>query len=588
MFRGIFMGLVLCIALDSPLALAEETPSWPFNYSTHYLGKFNIQGRTDNWTYDLFPDFYQVDSLTNVIEWLGMYSYENGPDIPRSTNYTSSDRVYRAETKGPLSGWTTRITDPEVSYKGWYGDTGKLETEDHLVGNPSTVKVGGKYYRFVETYGNWLTKINTFYSPTNTDNFPSSGRGYNPNTGKLPEQPDGYAFQNIETLSLGFAPAFQRRETRPIYRIKFTNSAGQVNHFPSTVRSSFISDLFPTGWRVMHGGNPMFYLYKSPAPGLIPLYLFYNQDTNDTYITASSTGGSVVNAVPDGFHATGSGGLLGYSVASIYSDKKPADGCNQNRVRMQISLDGKNWKPFSGSSHDGALIVPIDPTSCKYPHAGTESDDAPPEMVAEKYDIFRRYGSGFPQALVRDGYVELYFTDDTLEWEGKPEGNYPPIMKRKRVKVEDVENAEAWDNARLEDLPVINVYTGEYFSGPQYGPYFHSVKWSNYLKRYVDFTVSHTTGKPGIVFTHKDLRKGFPPIMIPPFTIEIEGFPVGEYDVGKGSGAILGNLDGNTLDLPDSSVPHIALHLIFTASEKKWGGSYFKQDFHHALVLIYL
>jgi hypothetical protein len=162
----------------------------PFRVGTGdpYLGAAIARG---NERYDLQPsilydptDTYdgngnQVPDRLFKMWWLGRYEPGDPPrgipadtDVPQPANFSlqrpdgfiPQDRIYYSysETGGlpGAPGWSP----PKAVLKGLGGTGGSLSADDHLLGSPSVLKLGGEYVMFYEAFATAATVVNRFYS----------------------------------------------------------------------------------------------------------------------------------------------------------------------------------------------------------------------------------------------------------------------------------------------------------------------------------------------------------------------------------------------------------------------------------------
>ncbi len=103
--------------------------------------------------------------------------------------------------------------------------------------------------------------------------------------------------------------------------------------------------------------------------------------------------------------------------------------------------------------------------------------------ASEAYSFHRTYGAGFPKALIRDGYVEVFFEDwthpllnddrDNCNWQ------FDELFQRVRVPLSSLFNASAWTAFSTWSSRSLKAQQGQ------------DMKWSPQLGRY--FTLSTTS-----------------------------------------------------------------------------------------------
>lgn len=355
--------------------------------------------------------------------WLGRY--QPGDPNPAPSNLLADDRIYIASSEDGVN-WN----GIQPVLKGSGGIRGEFSADDHLLGSPAVLKVGGKYYLFYEAYSTAATPLNRFYSFTRGDNWITNDKD-------LPTNPaEGYAFER----NLGFAPWLVKAGTHPIYSGEVVYSGGKHNRYLSS-QPPFVGQRDGFQWSARAGGQPVFWLYDSYAPGRKAIYSFFDLTHSNTYATDNPLGDTPNSVLVE---------TLGYAAESL--DGPDMIGSDQNRIVMATSTDGVNWTRFQGPMRGGAIIVPQNERTSHY-NPGT-------------WTIERGYGSGFPSVLERDGYLELYFTD-AVTTPGQD-------LRRVRLPLSQIENPEAWRQARAPGAPGLNEFAG---SGGD-------LKWSPTLQRY--------------------------------------------------------------------------------------------------------
>ena len=339
------------------------------------------------------------------IWWMGSYAGEcsgTGCSDPRSDDLQTTDVIFYSKSGDCGASWTT----PVVALAPGGNRSGTARGDDHLVGAPSVLRIPqtlidgnlAEYLMFYEAYGNWATPINRYTSTTIDDDWVSSST-----SGR-----SGYSFDR----ALGFAPLFVRPGTHPVYACQVHYNFGgtyKPNSFLSLDPCLETTDTSGTIWVAENLNNPVAWLYDSNGPGRQPIYRCFG-DANTFASTDSACEAAGSNEL-----------LLGYAASRL--DGPDMEGSLQNRVMMATSLDGLNWNRFDGPGRGGAVVTALDElTSAKgyddaraanqqTTHACQDAASVCGFHDSCGYGIRAHYGAGFPEALIRDGHVELYFTD---------------------------------------------------------------------------------------------------------------------------------------------------------------------------------
>jgi hypothetical protein len=501
--------------------------------------------------YDLQPSvMYEPTDPSRLYKmwWLGQYLQADGP----------ADRIYYSDSTDG-DNWST----PLVVLQGQFGNGGYDATDDHLVGSPSVIRVElngrEKYYMFYESYGTWSTVINRLFSFARGDNWITNGLANN--AGMLADWEASYAFER----HLGFAPVFAKSGAHPVYSCEVTYAAnGKTNRYLTKSSCRQGSDV-NGNWRSLNGGNPIFWLYDNGGTGRKPLHTCWDGAHWNTFATddAGCEGIQGATVVEE----------LGYAASSLNSPDMV--GSLQNRVALAASDDGIHWTRLRGAARGGAFIAPSNEMTNVYPHSCGDVN------LNEKWDIHRSYGSGYPGALVRDGYLELYFSDDSLEDIGVC--TKPPAGWRIRIPVQDIENPSAYISA---DRVQVN--------------YGSDIKWSPLFERYFSYTVKckDPTVNPADPSFQQSamLAWSAPNVDVPTeFYTFNDLFPTNWNNSTTGRwgewGAIAGDALGNTLDFPQGDnvvdTPYTAFHLFYSAIQSGLGLNYHAMDLDHLLVFGY-
>ncbi len=553
---------------------SAQSDSWPFmRHTADYLGvaisrgKVRSPGGFDHYLGSTMPTILYDRDEPNPQRRFKMWfssSYDFKQDLP-PYNLLATDRVYYSESPDGRT-WTT----PIVVLKGQGGLGSSDAADDTLVGAPSVLKLNGKYYMFYEAYGNWVSSIARFFHRVRVDNWITNG-GQRPGNGNWV---DGYVFER----NLGFAPLFPKPGTHPIYSGEVTYFIGRQNTnrflFKEPVRERTDAQ---GRWRPLNRvfssqGDPVFHLYNDPGPGRKAIYSCFDRGWLNNFATddPGCEGREFVE-------------VLGYAATDVNSPDLAF--ANQNRVALATSTDGVHWTRLRGAEPGSAMIAPQNDRTIFYPNTcGSGWDVATPA-----------YGSGYPSALVRDGYLELYFTDDTVAPNGAP---YPqgscgrPIHNwRIRIPISQIENPQAYLQAQRQ--PLSDGYGGD-------------IKWSPTLKRYfAQWTFSDCEGAPcpslrdprfrawpGLIWSEHNPDPGFPPSLpsadpdhrLSPLPTNIYGNNEGRFGEW---GGIIGDGLGHTLEDSEKLTIHMfyqALNLPFP----QLGQPAHFADLDHLLVQLYL
>ncbi len=509
----IFFVYLCCSFVTASTAL-EASNITHDKLSSSYLGTL-----LDKPGYELQPSGY-FDYKTGKFYILYFGEYKPierdvwGPD----DTLLAGDRIYVSKASslnGPHTNW---IEKAKIIYKGQAGRSGKNECDDHLVGSPSMIKLNNKFYQVIESY-TWATRVFRMFSLTRGDNWTTTGQ--TDALGRLPEN-DGSFF---EDKHFGFAPRYNRNGTVPIYAGEVTyNANNKTNRFLSKSPVVAKKDIHGD-WRPLRDGEPVFFLYRDRPKGKSKkLFQFWSGVYWNSFVTDDPTGeihGAVLDTV------------LGY--IPIELDGKDMTGVLHNHVRMLTGDSIDTLKPFHGAETNGALISPQIKNSAQWPHQSTNP--------LEIYDAHRKYGSGYPAILEREGNIELFFTDDTVN----PNSLAPWIARVPKSKIKD---GKAWSTSKRHRLAVG----------------FSDIKWSERYKRY--FAISFDgkrdsqgklyplTQHPVLIWTEKNPPKDRAPIFPSENRYDIS-LPDG---VGAASGGIIGDEKGH---LVENFSGYIPLHIVF-------------------------
>ncbi len=549
----------------------------PFDWTSTYLGTDIQRGGATK--ADLQPSImYDLsdrrDDNNNGIPdrlfkmwWLGHFDGEPGEKAP--SNLDAGDRILFSHSENG-SNWSS----PEVVLKGQGGIGGNITADDHLLGSPSVIKLDETYYMFYEAYGTWSTVINRFYSFDKGDTWTTSGV----RTGM--DWDDSYD----SNYPLGFAPYLVKAGTHPVYTGEVTynlNGQEKVNRYLSLSKISTLHDSVGNPQRPL--GNPPpplfddtpeFWLYDADGPGREPIYLWFDTQFSNTFVTrgpnsddpiAWRVNGGDSTVVPADADPTTPGvqNLLGYVASSL--DGPDMIGSLQNRIMMATSTDGVNWTRFQGPARGGAVIAPQNELTAAQGYDLAKARAGLPAhastLANERFDILRHYGAGFPSATVRDGQLELYFTDAVRQftpYEVDPDPNKPRGEQPRRIlmPIGSIDDPAAWTAARAPNTLSLSQFAG---SGSD-------IKWSPLHQRYfVAYQLAGTTA-PTILWSDFDPAPDVPAFgpddknLGPLATNYPDGSP-GRYG---GHGGLLGDELGQTVDFTEP-YPYSALHLYYAS-----------------------
>lgn len=543
-YRRLLAGLTLTLATCvAGVALAQGHPFRAVMVTD--IGPSITRG---NDRYDLQPSVMYDTSDSDPARrfkmwWLGRYNPRDADLGPRDLHV--GDRIYYAESRDG-----TKWSAPRVVLKGRGGSAGFDAADDHLVGSPSVLKIRGTYYMYYEAYSQ-ATLVTRFFNPARSDTwsyhgFPQNSAAWNA----------GYRWER----ALGIAPSFKKDGTHPVYAGEVVYPDGKVNRFLS---ARPIRALGSGTWRDIHGGVPVFWLYSTPAAGRKPLYVAWDGRGRNSFVTDKP---SFEGFAPDGAHGVRPPNpLLGYAIASTTSpDMRHV---NQNRICLATSKDGVHWKRFDGAAPGRAILAPRKAfTNLGFGHGCGG---------AETYDLHRAYGAGFPVALVRDGHLELMFTDDTMIPLARCDR--PPVASRIRIPLEKIGDPQAYVRATRQELN----------AGIPC-----DAKWSPLHQRYFglsfravgDCKSSGFRQWPLLVWSDFDVSPTHRPLF-PGRNALAKEVPTRGF-IG-GCGGLLGDEYGRTVEFPNAASPYAAMHVFYEAYRSGACPTPFGADIHHALIFGY-
>jgi len=608
-----------CTTCDTPIFTTHKYEGTPFySVTANYIGSPIVRSG-----YDLQPTImYDNDTEppTWRMWWLGQFDVNkpDAVDLP-PLELLVGDRIYYSQkVEGVDANWS----QPKIVLKGLGGSAGIDVADDHLVGSPSVLKKDGVFYMFYEAYGNWSSPVNRFFSFDEGDTWITNGRPeiidgtwtapainadwaegiYSPETNPL----NAYEY-------LGFAPLFIKANTHPVYSYEATYNDKKINRFVAS-QKDVTSIPGISGVQQLNNGEPLFYLYDSPGAGRKALYAFFDPNGRNSFLSLDPAGEGVPNVIPDSTWTPNQvDNIMGYVSESLSAPDMI--GSNLNRIMLATSTDGVTWTRFKGAASGGAILEPVDLVAESRHFAPPHNASLTPTPL-EKWDMMRYYGSGFPAALVRDNYLEIYYTDDTCLSVANPcdPGNDSPCQRgnvadwRVRLLWDDINNAQAYLTAEQNR---------QYVGGAG-----NDIKWSPLHKRYIAsafYITGDTNGlcfqqTPGIAWSEENIDPSCPPgfPLDPNFPQKTTLFhlPIGPNFITSGgwafAGGIIGNQKGETLDCGftdgltgcDPLKPYTAIHLFYelapfcfinpnTGQSEPTNGSVFNRDFHHDLIFLH-
>jgi hypothetical protein len=583
--RGLLVLAMSVLATAASTAPASATTYFyegaPFAQATAtYLGTA-IGGRANGY-YDLQPSIlYEPSSPGGNFKmwWLGRYKAGDA-DLPPGT-IPDGDRIYYSHSEDGGS-WSP----PQVVLKGLGGTSGTDAADDHLVGSPSVLHINGTYYMFYEAFGKWMTAIDRFWSPGSADTLVTSGQNWNHE--KQVYAPQGFNFEG----PLGFAPLMPKAGTIPIYAGEVVYSGGTLkrNHFLDRSTAQCSQGVTGIGiWGCRNHSEPVFWLYTQPGPGRVAIYECFDSSLRNTYATRDpGCEGHGLPGAPDGGNY-----LLGYAAdvtggggAATTQTAPDMRRSNQNRIMLATSTNGVNWTRFNGAEEGGSVIAPQLPFTTSYPNNCDPT---------QEHEVNAGYGSGYPSALERDGFLELYFTDSL---EDPTSCNRAATSQlRIRIPISQIANASAYKNATRQNN----------------APYGDDIKWSPNRSRYFVSYIQLGGGsanQPGLLQSPMLMWSDANPDPTQPAPFPDVTSPKNELFRAKdqsrlptnwdpdsfngrfgANGGIAGDGLGHTIDSPTAdpndpptALDHSVFHMFFAAQTNSKAASPFDADFDHILV----
>ena len=515
-------------------------PAFPFKQSTvQYLGPLNLTGRSGS-LYDLQPSIMYDENDT--VQPFKMWWHGQNLGV------VTGDSIYYAHS---LDG--QNWSDPTLVLTPQLGEGSDEWADDHLIGAMSVIKIGNTYYMFYEAYTSWVTPINRFFNFSEGDTWTTHGT---PQDALVIDMAND-TWERALGVAWRFRKAYSATDiSHPIYAGEACYSDGKRDRFLSTspilARTDAFGNKFAPMYRIDNDINreplPVFHLFDTDGGdrGRKPIYEFFDPASRNTYVTDDINGEGIPDALFNEF--------LGYAATDL--DTIDMRHALQNQVMMATSNDGINWTRFRGAGPGGSVVSPEVAYTNLFNFNATGANGLPRHAfqgaVGSEFhwDIYRAYGSGFPSALVRDGNLELFFTDDSLET--------PPVpvvpQRVFRIPIDQIDDAQAYlDAGPSREL----VYYGQ------------DVKWSPLFRRYfytnfLDDPTNPNRWSPQVQWSDLDREFGWLT-----FSERLPTFDV--QPLGGGQGGLAGTPMGHTLDFPNGQPgqpePFTAFHLYYAASD---------------------
>ena len=522
---------------------------FPFLESTaEYLGPLNLTGRSDG-LYDFQPSImYDADDAVSPFR---MWWHGQNPGAD------PGDAIYYADSVDGQS-WS----DPQLVLTPQLGTGGDEWADDHLLGAMSVIRVDGTYYMFYEAYTSWVTPINRFFNFTAGDTWTTHGTPQNDQVIDVAKD----AWEKALGVAWRYPKSYSATDvSHPVYAGEVVHADDKRDRFLARTAVVARTDAFGSEFSPMYDGRPVFHLFSTDGGdrGRKPIYEFFDPANRNTYVTDDNSG--------EGIPGTIFNELLGYAASDL--DTIDMRHALQNQVMMATSPDGINWTRFRGAGPGGAVASPIEPYTNLFNFDASSANGLPRhafqgEVGSQLYwDIHRAYGSGFPSVLVRDGNIELFFTDDSQE--------IPPIVfpsqHRFRVPVDQIENPQAY----LDAVPTRRV--------TYYG---NDVKWSPVFQRYFYTNLRIDPANPNKWSPEVQWSDGSSSVLtFESVSTFAEILPTSDVEPrGGGQGGLAGTPLGHTLDFPDAPNPHSVFHLYYSASDPEFIEDFFNKDLDHVVV----
>lgn len=513
--RSKFVFLVFFLAwlpVGPIVAIASDPPST--NQTVSYVGTMLSRPGL----YDLKPKIVVRNGLFEFYE-LGQYR-DGDVDItpPDRESLSAGDRIYSGVATSLNGAATQWQTTPRVIYRGQGGKSGRSECDDHLVGSPALIDVGGEQYMLIESYGNWITRLVRNWSSVNLDTWTTASE--TDLAGNLPDTDWSYSIE--QTVEMGFAPRYRVAGTHPVYSGELWYWFGKRNRFLSLEPVPWRVDASGI-WRPLNNGLPVFFLYDAPTPDRKIIRQFFQPYFANTFVSDSLADDGGV------WGCTQTGPPLGYSASSLKTSD--TSGCLLNRLRLLRKDQSGIWRPIDGAYTGHAMLSPFQEQVAKWPHDATDGPVPPIERLSPS----RYYGTGYPVVLKRDGRIEIYFSDDTRF--GRPRGL--TALTRISIAESDIANPAAWVTASQ--------------TAQECTYYFSDMKWSPRHQRYFGYSI--LDGKPELRWSPRNPPANERPTFPPENSITI--------DLPPGVVAGWGGLSGTEHGQLDERAGYIPVHVVF-------------------------
>lgn len=534
--------------------------------------------------YDLEPTaLYEPNAPDNMrfkIWWQGQ---KNWPSADDERSFSENRIFYSFSEYGFV--WTEPrpVYDTKTNgvFKPLFGAEPRNAADDHLIGMPSVIKVNGKYYMFYSGIANSARVINRYIVDGDTDTWTTSDY-------IVPSDwRDRYRYEK----TLGYAPGAKKNGTHPIYSnvVTYNDFGGKENRYLSKQKLEWWKNVFQGGpqhvWQPLNLGDPVFWLYDNPGPGRKPLFSCFDMYNQDTFVSdrwdCERPNSVRVNISNYGLEES----PLGY--ADVSPNANGMEGSLQYKILMAISDDGIHWTRFQGADSGGSVIAPQNENTNYF------NANSPCCQSGNTRTILHDNGALLPSATVRDGYLELYFYDNSMiSWNlddcGKPSATW-----RIRIPITEIENPDAYLTAKRQQTP--NGFGSDIAWSPMYNRYFIYTTKSDSRYNLGDPSYKSTAM---LAWSDCDQDPSLPPVF--PDENRFEDYlPVNTDDTRYGrvasSGAITKGVGGQALDFPNgdsaNSNPYTVFHLFYQALDNDYYNGGLEQivsmDLDHLLVFCF-
>ncbi len=402
---------------------------------------------------------------------------ENACNVWTPPGLHTTDRIYYTEcdaapNDAPLNNWTfpCQVIVPRG------GADGFDAADDHLIGSPSVIRYQDRFYMYYEAYGKWVTLITSFYSADRSDTWVTALYPHLTRHWLTDEHgAESYVLDPVYNsgIGLGIALAFKKHGTHPIYAGEATFVDGKADRYLSCSPVTERVDEHGTTFRPMYDGLPIFWLFDTAGAGRKPLYACHDAPRRDSL--ASNEPGCMGHRQDEENGC--STHLLGYAIASL--DAPDMQHANQNAICMAVwdARQGgeQDWVRLHGDDWGGSVATLSEVFTNQWPHS-CRSDDGNLPCGAEsavRFDLHRAYGAGYPNAIVREGHLELSFADITQDGKEGCECYNVPHTSAVRIPLDRIADAAAYSAAERKR------YDGNIYPGGQ-----TEIRWSPRFARY--------------------------------------------------------------------------------------------------------